>query len=204
MYVYNGYNEAKTNRLSLRKNNITIVVGRNGYGKSSLLSGIDAAFKNNPNVLVVHWSDNEYGRGNAMDTLLWNDDIEGLASMAFHSEGQKMRESFGRFFLAKVGSAVRRINPEDGIDTAFLLVDQLDSGLDVHQINLVKQIFRDTIIPDMKSRGIKKVYVVMTANSYEMVRGEECIDPITRMHFKFDCAEDFNAYIDKQYGEDEE
>ena len=199
--IENGYSESKTKRVSLKPNKITVLVGRNGHGKSSFLSGIESKFAYSDDTIIVKWNDDEYGRSNALSNMLFNDDIEGVASMAFHSEGQKMRYSFGKFFIQRAGAACRRKTKDQ--HTIFLLLDQLDSGLDYHQINLFKDILRNTIIPDMMNRGLT-VYCIISANSYEMVDKEDCLDPVTRKHIKFKSIDEYKEYIDSQYSDDEE
>ena len=198
--IPNIYEPAKTDKVSLQANDITILVGKNGYGKSSFLHGVEETFKNDNSVIVVSWSDNQHGRGNGLSELFWKDDLEGVAAMSFRSEGQIMLESFGRFFMQRAGTAVR--HREESQNTMFLLIDQLDSGLDSHQINDIKRAIRDTIIPDMNSKGMT-VYCIMAANSYELVMGEDCLDPITRKHHKFKTIRSYMNYINRQYKDDD-
>ena len=194
------YEPAETDSVTLKENDITILVGKNGYGKTSFLYGIEEAFKKDNTVTIVSWSDSKYGRDAGRSILGFHEDYEGLASMAFVSEGQTMMSSFARFFMQRAGGASRRRKP--GQDTMFLLVDQLDSGLDSHQIRYIKEVIRNIVIPDMTGQGIT-VFIIMSANSYELVMGEDCLDPMTRKHLKFKTIQEYMDYIDSQYKKDE-
>ena len=192
----NAYSNNKRKKARLKKNDITILVGRNGYGKSSFLQGLKQYAEDMDNAIVVEWNDNEHGRGNAMSRMGFEDDLEGLASMICRSEGQRMLTVIGRYFLAKAGYIVRHKGEQH--DTMFLLLDQLDSGLDIAQLNRIKNILRDTVIPDMNSNGLT-VYTVISANSFELVNGEYCLDPVTRTRKIFKTLDDYTKYITNLY-----
>ena len=195
--IRNYFKKTRRKTVDLKPNDITIVVGRNGYGKTSFLRGIQETFKNDPNTIVIYWSDNEYGRGEGLSKLSWAEDLEGMASMMFCSEGQKMMGSVSRFFIQRIGRAARLAKSEH--TAVFILADQLDSGLDVCLINDIKRVIREVAIPDMNKKGLT-VYCVLSANSYEMVAGEDCLNPVSRKHVRFNTLDEYATYIYKQYG----
>ena len=194
LVVKNGYIE-KTVRTSISPG-LTVIVGRNGYGKTSFLHSL-AEQLDKKKIPYVSWSDNEYGRGNGREILLYNDNIEGLASMTCHSEGESMLASFGNFFMRKAGRAVSNCVKNNDKEI-FFFIDQLDSGLDIYQIDDIKKIIKETILPDLKERKITG-YFLVTANSYEMVDGEDCIDPVTGKHHSFNSLSEYREYIKSQY-----
>ena len=191
---YHGGNDRRA--VFLVPNDINIIVGRNGHGKTSFMTALEDHVRKKKNCIVLSWNDNEYGRSNGMSKMAYAEDYEGVASMFGVSEGQRMWASIGRFFISRSGAIVRRKPP--GAKYVYLLADQVDSGLDVHQINELKKVFRELIIPDMNKLGLT-VFVIMSANSFEMVVGEDCIDPVTRSHTFFDTLEEYIEYIDDQY-----
>ena len=199
--VQNMYNDAETDELELKPNQITILVGKNGYGKSSLMAGIEEWCKNN-NAICVKWSDTEYGRDRGRSTLGFNEDYGGLAGMLFVSEGQAMMTSINKFFIGNCIKAINNRKP--GSTMIFLLLDQIDSGLDIHQVNYIKDVIRDTLIKDMHGRVKLDVYPILTANSFELVVDEDCVDPITRKHMVFRSLIDYRHYIDSLYDPEEE
>jgi hypothetical protein len=196
--VENNYSESKKKSVFISPNTITIVVGKNGYGKTSFIQGLRSYAKIH-NHSLVEWSDSEHGRSNGMSSMLWNNNLLGVASMAFHSEGEAMLASFGQLFISKVGRTVRKLKEsKPKSKKIFLLIDQIDSGLDIHQIDYIKSVLRDTIIPDINKSGFE-AYVILSANSYELVNGEDCIDPVTRSHMRFDTYDEYVEYITNQY-----
>lgn len=198
-YFPNQYSESNSKYAVFKPNALTVIVGCNGYGKTSYISGLETHLKNKK-IQYVKWSDNDNGRTNGMNQFLWSGDNEGLASMALHSEGQAMMASFGRTCIRECGRKVRMAKDSD-IKELFIIVDQIDSGLDVHMINYVKNVFKDTIIPDMQKHGIT-VYVVITANSYEVAKGEYCFDPVQRKAIIFNRYSEYYDYIDAQYADE--
>ena len=200
--VENNYSESKKKAVFISPNTITIVVGRNGYGKTSFIKGLRNYAKIH-NHALVEWSDNEHGRNSGMSSMLWNGNLLGVASMAFHSEGEAMLASFGQMFISKAGRTVRKLEEsKPKSKKIFLLIDQIDSGLDIYQIDYIKSVLRDTIIPDIKKNGFD-AYVVLSANSYELANGEDCIDPVTRSHMRFDTYDEYVDYITNQYSKED-
>ena len=141
----------------------------------------------------------QYGRSEGKSMLIYNGNMDIATQMMFHSEGESMMASFGYYGLSQLGSIVKR---QKGLKEIFVLIDQLDSGLDVHQLNEIKKTLKDTAIPNMKKNGITP-YIILTANSYETAEGETCMDPLTGKYMTFKDFEEYKGYIDKLYKEEE-
>lgn len=184
----------KTITATLKEGEITILIGRNGYGKTSFIQGLKEYIEEK-DYLYVHWCDNDYGRDQGRQMLLMNGNMEELAGMSFRSEGETLLSSLAHFFIRKAGSLTRKAKEND---TIFLLLDQADSGLDVHQINEIKNILKEVIVEHMHSKGLK-VYIVASANSYELAEGETCMNPRTGKQHKFKNFTTYKNYINKQY-----
>lgn len=184
----------KTIKTELEDYSFNVLIGKNGYGKTSFLNGLKDFIEKN-NYHCVYWSDMEYGRDRGRQSLLMNDNINGLASMAFRSEGETLLSSIDEFFIKKAAAIARKAKENDIV---FLLLDQIDSGLDIHQIGEIKYIIKDVIIPDMKNKGIN-VYAIVSANSYELVESEICINPRTGKKVKIKDYNAYKQYISKQY-----
>ena len=192
--VKNGYIE-KTIRTSISPG-ITVIIGRNGYGKSTFLHSLEMQLEKKK-LPYVFWSDNKYGRENGRELMIYGDNMEGLASMTCRSEGESILASFGNFFMQRAGRTVRKCTENNNTEL-FFFIDQMDSGLDIYQIDDIKRIIRDTIIPDLKKRGITG-YFLVTANSYEVVDGEDCLDPVTGKHYSFNSLSEYREYIKSLY-----
>lgn len=73
---------------------------------------------------------------------------------------------------AKIGSLMKK-SPD--IDEFWLLLDGVDSGFSIDAIEDLKRGLFDTIFemyPD------KEIYIIVSANEYEMARGEMCFDVV--------------------------
>ena len=55
------------------------------------------------------------------------------------------------------------------------MLDAIDSGLSVDNVIEYKELLFKTILEDCKKRGIE-VYIIVSANEYELARGEKCFD----------------------------
>lgn len=184
----------KNIKTELEDYSFNVLIGKNGYGKTSFLNGLKDFIEKNK-YYCVYWSDMEYGRDRGRQSLLMNSNISGLASMAFRSEGETLLSSIGEFFIKKAALIARKAKENDIV---FLMLDQIDSGLDIYQISEIKKVIKEVIIPDMKNKGIK-VYVVVSANSYELAESEICINPRTGKRIQIKDYDSYKKYIFKQY-----
>lgn len=179
----------------LQKNHITVLVGRNGYGKTTFLNSL-MKYAEEKDIPYIHWNDMEYGRSAGKDKLLYKGDMEAFAQTAFHSEGESILSSFAYFFVSRVRAVAKKYQGKS--HEMFLLIDQLDSGLDVCQLDEIKDLLASTIIPDLVNHGYD-VYCVLSANSFELACREDCLDPRTGEHYVFSTLPAFKKYISKQY-----
>ena len=198
-FFENAYSDCESKYAAFHPNRLTIVVGRNGYGKTSFMHALENKLKTK-NIPYIEWNDNSNGRSNGMSKLMWNDDLETLAQMAFHSEGEALLTSFGKFCVQRIKYQITKYPDTKEL---FVLIDQIDSGLDVYMINDIKNAFKGNIIPDLKARGVT-VYIVMTSNGYELARDEDCIDPVTRNHIIFNDYNHYVEYISSMYRKSED
>lgn len=195
MIFDNEYTDSKVNA-KLKKDGVTVLTGANGAGKTSLLCAMENyCNKKQNNFACLHWSDNEYGRGNGRSRLGMQPELLGF--ITFRSEGQTISGSLDIFVVSRIRSIAQK---HTGKKTFFILLDQLDSGLDVHSLMRFKNFFKDTVIPDLKKAGFT-VYVVITANSYECAEGEYCINCVTGKPVEINSYEAFKAYIETFYEE---
>ena len=196
MLLSNTYTDRKIN-LKLKKNALTILSGANGAGKTTLLNALKA-YCEEKDYACLHWSDNMFGRGEAHNRLISQPEV--LAQVAFRSEGQCISGSLTIFVVSRIRQIAKN---HKGKKSFYILLDQLDSGLDAHTIVKYKQFFRDMVIPDLNKQGFS-VYVVLSANSYECAEGEYCVDCTTGKTVKLPSYESFKSYIETFYeGEDE-
>lgn len=164
---------------------VTVLVGCNGAGKTTTLKVIKSFLKENKINYMdfdgVH-QDNQY---NAIEKALYYEDIETAAYFFQGSEGQNIILSYGQF-LKKLRAYVKN-NDND----LFILIDSVDSGLDISNIIQIKDLFK--II--LKDAGDKNAYIIVSTNNYEFVVDEDCLDVKTGKHVSFENYEQYKNFI---------
>lgn len=167
---------------------LTVLVGCNGIGKTTLLNHIKAELCNND---IIHLSfDNLFdGGSNARASAGFRGDIEWLATATLSSEGENIMMNIGNM-AQKIGNIIRSNTNADEI---WILLDAVDSGLSVDNIIDIKDLF-NLIIEDTKKINTN-VYIVISANEYELARGEQCFDVYNCEYITFKDYEDYRKFI---------
>lgn len=167
---------------------ITVLVGCNGYGKSTILETIKRQYKRNDDYKIFSWngrSDKEYSKQRALDSQNYGV----LSSLAFSSEGEEININIG-VLASGIGHFVRQSKNKNVI----ILLDGIDSGLSIDNIIETKEFFKELVIPDIEETG-HDCYVVLTANEYELVKGERCIDARDGKEVHFGDYKEYRKYI---------
>lgn len=166
---------------------VTILVGCNGFGKSTLLKQIENQLENDYNLPYIKYDNYKEGSELQSQTAL-NQEYKIFASMIQSSEGENIviRASLiGR----KIGKMFRD-NPL--ANEYYILLDGVDSGLSIdNMVDLKKHLF-DLIINDNKD---KDVYIICSANSYEMTVGYKCMNILTGEYIHFNTYDEYRAFI---------
>lgn len=168
------------------KPGLTVLTGCNGSGKTTFLHLVKKQLEKNK-IRYVYFDNCTMGHTHAMSERLFMDDLQGVASLMFHSEGERLVDCIGGA-VCKIGRAVHTAQDDSDL---FVLLDACDSGLSVDQIQELKDCF-DLIIKDAKERSVT-VYILMASNAYETVYGERSLDVST---FKEYCFTSYDAYRD--------
>ena len=188
-----GFNIYKKGRITIREG-LTILVGPNGMGKTTLINNLK--YKLDKMDIPTYKYDNQHDGGNtAMQRALNRNMIDVLASMAMSSEGEKILVNM-QTIAKEMGSFVRK-NINDCImnnKELWIFVDALDSGFSIDNIIDVKEYLFKTIIKDCKSKEVP-VYIICSANSYEMCNGEYCFDIYNGNYVTFNNYEEYKGFI---------
>ena len=166
---------------------ITVLVGCNGYGKTTMLNSIAAHCRVNKIPCIEF--DSIRNRRNDRDRTTLDGDMGFLATFFCSSEGEQISLSVGKF-ARKLGDFIRKNSDKDEL---VVLFDALDSGYSIDNIVEVKEFLTDTVMRDCAGGG--KLYIIISANSYELVSGERCIDPIKCEPVSFNNYEQYRKYI---------
>lgn len=166
---------------------VTVLIGKNGSGKSTLIREIEYFLKEEKSNVFTYR--NEDYEGKTHSQFVFNGNYELLAQSMSNSEGQEIKFNFGNN-VGRLGDFVRKCakNNEKEI---FVLFDGLDSGLSIDGINEITSVF-ELIEEDSKNMD---VYIIITANTYELVRGRNCLYVSNGRYMKFDNYEDYRRFI---------
>lgn len=181
-----GFCVFEKNKITL-KPGLTVFVGCNGSGKSSLLHCIESLLKeeNIPNIFFDNLKD---GGQNALSEAEYMGDLAFLATAAQSSEGENIIMNLGTF-AGKVGKWVRRNRDAKEL---WILLDACDSGLSIDNVIDIKKYLFQTIINDNPKSN---VYILAAANEYEMASGESCFDVVKGQYVSFQNYEEYKTLI---------
>ena len=167
---------------------VTVLVGCNGYGKSTMLECIKAQCRTDDIFFIDFDSVNNRQRDRSAAGFYG--DINFLASSFCSSEGEKITMSLGKF-AGNLGSFVRN---HSNVKTLVVTMDALDSGYSIDNVVEAKELLFKTVLKDCESKGIE-LYIFVTANAYELASGERCFDPIKGEYISFDNYKQYREFV---------
>lgn len=205
------------------KPGLTVLVGCNGAGKTTLLNNIKAELAKAD--IPCHMYSNLYDGGtNSVSAAFYDNDCSLGATLMCSSEGECISLNFGKLlskvrgFLQvgeidtrwnRVSKAMRSLNGESEEDKElskerWLLFDAIDSGLSIDSVVEIVDVF-NLILKDAANLWVE-AYIVISANGYELCRGNQCFDVNTGKYLTFSDYEEYRKFIlksrdkkDKQY-----
>ena len=190
---------------------VTVLVGCNGIGKTSLLHCIKNQLKKE-NIPCILFDNLHDGGHNAMSEAAFNDDFGLVASFPCSSEGESIVINIGilasklRKFI-ETGDNSDKINKlamafaeyrgdkkeeKEESNERWILLDAIDSGLSIDNIVDIKEYLFKTII---ENNFGKEIYILVVANEYEMARGENCFDVRNGKYIKFKDYDDYRNFV---------
>lgn len=163
---------------------LTVLCGCNGYGKTTLLNCIKADLKQND---VSFYSYDDRSEGDLITDRKLNieQDIAYMATHVCSSEGERIRLHISEVAKA-IGKAVSKCNGNE----MWILVDSIDSGLSINNIIELKDFFK--FILEQES---KDIYIIVSANAYEMCNSERCRDVYTGDDIEFKDYEEYKKFV---------
>lgn len=208
-YYYDvGVNLYKKKSVTINSG-VTVLVGCNGIGKTTLLHQIRDRLKT-LNIPYIDYDNLSEGGNNSMSGALYNNDLSFLATAFQSSEGenivlniQKLATELANFI--KTGKTKNKnpfadifksLNEEDIKEKEipserWILLDAVDSGLSVDNIVDVKDFFKAVTEYNYGN----DIYILVSANEYEMARGEQCFDVYNGKYLIFKDYEEYRNMI---------
>lgn len=196
------------------KSGVTVLVGCNGAGKTTLIHNIKDSLKDK-NIPYVTFDNLRDGGANAISKASFYEDFSFMATSMSSSEGENIVLNIGNFagklrnfvVTGKSGGmgnglaeAFRRANgdePKEDEKTSnerWILIDAADSGLSIDNVVDIKEYLFKTILADNLAKD-KEIYIIVSANEYEMARGENCLNVSTMSYVKFADYEEYRNAI---------
>jgi hypothetical protein len=167
--------------------------------------------------LPCHSYDNLVDGGNHLGAILGGygeegDDLALGVSLFTSSEGEEIKGNISREsrlyksflelgYYNNRDYKLRRIFKDKDEDekiisnVRILLFDAVDSGMSVDAVIEIKALF-DTMMQDAAKMGIE-LYLIISANEYELARGSQCFDVNTGKYLTFADYEEYRDFIIK-------
>lgn len=151
---------------------LTVLVGCNGCGKTTLMRQIRLQVeKDLKNPCVLHYDNEKHGGMSSIEKSMFYGDMSFVATSVTSSEGERIALN-----MQKMASKIGRMMKEHPEENEFwIFFDGIDSGFSIDAIEDLKRGLFDTIFNTYPG---KDIYILVTANEYEMARGEKCFDVV--------------------------
>ena len=211
-YYDEGFNLYKKKTITI-KQGVTVLVGCNGIGKSTLLRQIKDNLKQE-NVPYISFDNLKDGGGHAVSEAGFYGNFGFMATAMCSSEGENIVMNIGNLAtrlgqFVKTGEdpkekkytqlarSIAQINGEE-IDEPeipkerWILLDAVDSGLSVDNIVDIKEQLFKTIL---EYNYGNEIYIVISANEYEMAREEQCFDVYNGKYVTFKDYEEYRNLV---------
>ena len=194
------------------KPGVTILVGCNGAGKTTLLQWIEEQLKQE-NVPYICFNNLHDCGSNSRSEALYNNDIHLLASLTCCSEGECIATNLMNlskkltYFMehGKTNDRFSKLNnlmkefitngdeqQSEPVKERWVLLDAVDSGFSIDNIIDLKEYL---LKPLTKLDFDGEIYIAISANSFEMANGEQCLDVYNGKYTTFSDYEDYKNFI---------
>lgn len=192
---------------------VTVLVGCNGSGKTTLLHQIKSQLKKE-DIPIISFDNLHDGGSRAISSAGFYGDFGFMSAAMSSSEGESIVLS-----MSKLASTLRAFiqtgesqSENDRFSKSFaraiwgdeteekkeipnerwILLDAVDSGLSVDNVVDLKECLFKTILEDNFDGSI---YIVISANEYELCREENCFDVYNGKYVKFSSYEKYRKFI---------
>ena len=192
------------------KPGVTVLVGCNGIGKTTLLHQMRDRLKKQ-NIPYIEYDNLHEGGKESISEAAFYENFQFMATAMQSSEGEniilnmnKLAMELGQF--VKTGmpieknpfiKAFKSLNDTEDVKHGILperwiLLDAVDSGMSVDNIVDLKEELFHTII---QYNNDKEIYILISANEYELANGEQCFDVYNGRYTRFKDYEEYRNMI---------
>lgn len=211
-YYDEDYDLYKKRNITINEG-VTVLVGCNGSGKTTLLHQIKDQLKKD-GIPFISFDNLHDGGSRAISSAGFYGDFGFMSAAMSSSEGegivlglsklastlrefiqtgesQTERDRFSRSF-AKALWSDKTEEKKEVPKERWILLDAVDSGLSVDNVVDLKECLFKTILEDDFDC---QIYIVVSANEYELCREENCFDVYGGEYVKFSNYERFRNFI---------
>lgn len=168
---------------------VTVLVGCNGYGKTTFLQMLRQRL-NQEGIPFVSFDNLSDGGSHAREKAGYYGDYRFLATSLCSSEGENISMNLG----TTMRDIARAQMANKAATKFFILMDAVDSGLSIDNIVDLQEMF--PVIMEHHPNAAAEVYIIVSANTYEMVRDcEQCLDVHSGKYRSFKSYDDYRVFI---------
>lgn len=197
-----GFNICRLKKITI-KSGMTVLVGCNGAGKSTLLLNIKEELENLR--IPVYYFDNRMDGGrNSTSKALYENDFQFAVNTLYSSEGEVIRfniknivgdlRDFIRTGEAKPVPGRRKVDIDTTSKERWILLDAVDSGFSIDNIVDLKDFLDFLYYHEAIDNGYD-LYILICANSYELVNGKLCFDVMNGKYITFEDYDKYRKFI---------
>lgn len=206
-----GFNTCKKREIVIEPG-LTVLVGCNGAGKTTMLCNVAEKLKSE-NVPVFQFDNTRDGGSNSIGESMMAGDYSFGAAAVCSSEGEninlnlcKSAAKWKRFIETgddgdrkrRLLKAIQKANGDEFEEKEvpnerWILLDAVDSGFSVDNVIEMKELFR-LVMDDAAAKGIE-LYIVVSANEYELAAGEACFDVIGGKYVRFGSYDEYREFV---------
>jgi len=197
-----GFNTTRAKKVVFTKGT-TILVGCNGSGKTTLLQNIEDELRKADIPVFMHSPNTDLSK--MIDRAMFEGNFGLVGASKSMSEGENISLVFSQSFDAirnfiatgKKPNKTFKIfsEPEKEITSneRWILLDAIDSGYSIDNIVQLKTIF-NRMHEDANTHNVD-LYIIASANTYELARNSNCLDVMTGKNVHFDTYEEYRNFI---------
>lgn len=167
----------------------TVLVGCNGSGKTTLIRQMKETL-DKENIPYISFNNLLDGGNPARQAALVSNDLNLLANLTLSSEGECIFENIAHIVPQIAGYMRSRKSGEE----AWIFFDAIDSGMSIDNIIQLKEQLFETMF---ELHSDRELYIIVSANAYEMALGEQCFDVWSGKYITFSDYSDYRKFIVK-------
>ncbi len=173
---------------------VTVFVGCNGIGKTTLIQQLVQKLKKS-DTPVLHFDNLKSGGSHGRANAFYRRDYEFAALAMASSEGENIHMNIAQF--AKQVGHYQSHNIPDDAKEFWLFFDAVDSGFSIDNIVDLKEFFQYITNRQKELHPNSEIYIIVSANAYEMARGENCFDVLKGTYRQFKTYDAYRKFIIK-------